>query len=202
MTALSTRRSRRLAAILVAGATLPLLAGCSLGTSATLTHTAAPHPTVDTRTASPSAAPTGSPVNGGGSINTCNTISVATVAQVTGLKLTTAEAEDPDTYQGAGYTLYPCVFSVGSSSVSVVIDVAAGDVNQAFHDDSDTFKPTSGLGPIGGIGDRAEGDGTHVLDVLWGSRYVIQILDNSPGSTVGVANLKVLATDVHQKLGE
>jgi len=209
-------RSRRLAAILLAASTLPLLAGCSLGPFANLGPTGPPSPTTtfDTRTAAPTAAPSGaasgpasapsgSPTNSDGSINTCSTISVATVADVTGLKLTGAEAGDPDSYPGAGYTTYPCIFSSADpSTLSVVIAVEAGDVDQAFHDNSDGIKPTFGWGPIQGVGDRAEGDGIHVLDVLWGSRYVIQIVDNTPDSDVGVTNMATLATDVHQTLGE
>jgi hypothetical protein len=206
------RRRHRLASALLVAAIVPLLAGCSLGPFANLSPTSSPSPTktFDTRTGAPSpgapdaeSGPTGSPTNADGSIDVCNTISVATVAKVTGLKLTTAQGGDPDTFPGSGYTTYGCIF-YGSDPVnlSVVISVEAGDVNEAFQDNSDGIKPTFGWGPIQGVGDRAEGDGAHVLDVLWGSRYVIQIVDNTPDSDVGVKNMATLATDVHQKLGE
>jgi hypothetical protein len=202
-------RPRPLAAALVVALVLPALAGCSIGAFTGTSATTSPSPTKTSSTGGsatpsddPGAGGTGRVTNPDGSLQVCNALSVSTVKSVTGLKLVESHEGDPDTPPGAGFTSYSCIYFGADPATSVVVFVYAGDPDQVFQTNSDGIKPTFGWGPIDGVGDRAEGDGIHVLDVLWGSRYVISVVDNTDGSDVGVKNMAALATAVHKAIGE
>lgn len=205
--------SLRIVIAVLATISLAGLAGCSAGAPSGTSPSASPSASDSTMTspkpvaggaASPLSSPTppGNAVQADGSVNVCNGLTLAKVKAITGLHFTGSAEGDPDSFL-SGYTTYSCIFyGADPSTSSVVVYVNVGDANQVFDDNAAGVKDTLGWGPIDGVGDRAEGDGIHILDVLWGSRYVISVVDNTENSDLGVKNMAALATAVHEAIGE
>jgi hypothetical protein len=145
---------RRVAALLLAAASLTALTGCGAGDGETVGRAAEP-PTIT----APGAASGAATTSGGAAVEVCDLLPVTTVAQVSGLNI--AEATPDDSL--ASTHLYRCEYTSADGAAIIAVSVLQQGAADVYAQQLEAAGSTAQM--ITGLGDKAFAavDGVHAL---------------------------------------